>query len=521
MTLILTIKNVAQLDNGEPTRLVLDRHGAVIGRSPHADWSLPDPKSYISSTHCEIDFRDGAYLLIDKSTNGTFVNGSTERLTAPHPLTTQDEITIGHYRVVAEVSGVAAPASTVNKAPAEGWGWEAPAASGSPPASPGWDTPPPAAPSLGAPPVRPAPVPAPAASAGGWAPAPAAPSAAWAPATPPPAAADPWAAAPPPAPAPSSGSGPPPAWGPPTPSERSVVDAWGSLPTPGETAPAPPPAESASAMSGRGAMAHSWAAPQLQSPPPPPPAPIAETPAADDVWGKFVSVNTVDWGTETFAAPPAPAPIPVAAAATAPTYPAQAGGQETWTAFLAAAGLNPADIKVSPATAAAASGGLVKRLVAGLVLMLDARARAKAQLGAQSTALNFDGNNPLKFARSADKVLAQLLNAPERGFMDADRAVEDALQDLQAHQMATLAAMQGALRSTLDRFSPTAIRERAETRGLLARILPGARDAALWQAYEREFEGVARGSDEAFMDVFAKAFKEAYEQASAQMKRPR
>jgi predicted component of type VI protein secretion system len=87
--------------------------------------------------------------------------------------------------------------------------------------------------------------------------------------------------------------------------------------------------------------------------------------------------------------------------------------------------------------------------------------------------------------------------------------------------MATLAAMQGALRSTLDRFSPTAIRERAETRGLLARILPGARDAALWQAYEREFEGVARGSDEAFMDVFAKAFKEAYEQASAQMKRPR
>lgn len=519
MTLILTIKNVAQLDNGEPTRLVLDRHGAVIGRSPHADWSLPDPKSYISSTHCEIDFRGGAYLLIDKSTNGTFVNGSTERLAAPHPLTTQDEITIGHYRVVAEVSGVAAPASTVNKAQSEGWGWDpAPAASGSTPAASGWDTPAPAAPSLGAPPVHPAPV----ASADGWAPAPAAPAAAWAPAAPPrPAAADPWAAAPPAASAPSSGSGPPPAWGPPTPTERSVVDAWGSLPTPGEATSAPPPAETASAMSGRGAMAHSWAAPQLQSPPPPP---VAEAAAADDVWGKFVSVNTVDWGTETFAAPPAPAPIPapVAPAAPVPAFPPQqSGGQETWTAFLAAAGLNPADIKVSPATAAAASGGLVKRLVAGLVLMLDARARAKAQLGAQSTALNFDGNNPLKFARSADKVLAQLLNAPERGFMDADRAVEDALQDLQAHQMATLAAMQGALRSTLDRFSPTAIRERAETRGLLARILPGARDAALWQAYEREFEGVARGSDEAFMDVFAKAFKEAYEQASAQMKRPR
>ena len=40
--------------------------------------------------------------------------------------------------------------------------------------------------------------------------------------------------------------------------------------------------------------------------------------------------------------------------------------------------------------------------------------------------------------------------------------------------------------------------------------LPGARDAALWQAYEKEFGGVAMGSDEAFMDVFAKEFRRAY-----------
>jgi type VI secretion system protein len=81
--------------------------------------------------------------------------------------------------------------------------------------------------------------------------------------------------------------------------------------------------------------------------------------------------------------------------------------------------------------------------------------------------------------------------------------------------------MQGALRSTLERFSPEAIRQRADTRGVLAKIMPGARNAALWEAYEREFEGVAKGSDEAFMDVFAKAFKAAYEQTAAEMKRGR
>jgi type VI secretion system FHA domain protein len=159
---------------------------------------------------------------------------------------------------------------------------------------------------------------------------------------------------------------------------------------------------------------------------------------------------------------------------------------------------------------------LLRRLVAGLVVMLEARARAKSQMGAESTSLQFDGNNPIKFARTPEQALAQLLNPQQRGFMDAERAIEDAFYDLQSHQMATLKAMQGALKATLARFSPTAIKQRAEKGGVLTRILPGARDAALWQAYENEFSGVAQGSDEAFMDVFAKEFRKAYEEQARQ-----
>jgi type VI secretion system FHA domain protein len=160
-------------------------------------------------------------------------------------------------------------------------------------------------------------------------------------------------------------------------------------------------------------------------------------------------------------------------------------------------------------------------MTAGMVVLMEARARAKAQLGAANTSLEFDGNNPLKFARSPERAAAQLLNPAERGFMPADRAIEDSFRDLQAHQMATLAAMQGALAATLARFSPSSIRGRAETRGLLAKILPSAREATLWQAYEREFEGVAKGSDEAFMEVFAREFRTAYERQSAEMKAKR
>src|ERR1700761_8822013 len=102
MTLLLTIRNVEALDNGEATSLRLARHGAVIGRSPHADWSLPDPKNHVSSRHCEISYRAGVYLLSDRSTNGTYVNGDAERLSAPHPLRDGDVIMIGRYQIAVQ-----------------------------------------------------------------------------------------------------------------------------------------------------------------------------------------------------------------------------------------------------------------------------------------------------------------------------------------------------------------------------------------------------------------------------------
>lgn len=276
------------------------------------------------------------------------------------------------------------------------------------------------------------------------------------------------------------------------------------------------------------------------------PAAPPAAPAAEDVWGKFAQSNVVDWSRGGFGAPqPAPiqaapvAPAPVAPPAqTAPQWQSEAvqpappaapavaapvpqaapqppapGGIDE---LLAAARVDPGQVRQDPAQTATVAGDLLARLVSGLFLLLEARARAKSQMGAQGTSFSIDGNNPLKFARNPDQALLQLLNPPERGFQRADQAVEDAFKDLQAHQMATLRAMQGALRATLDRFSPAAIRSRAQDKGLLAKILPAARDAALWNAYEREFGGVVQGSDEAFMDMFAKEFRRAYDEIANQ-----
>ena len=126
MSLTLSIVNVERLENGVSLELALDRHGAVIGRSLHADWSLPDPSNHISSTHCEINYRDGAYILTDNSTNGTFVNGATARLQGPYTIAEGDELVIGHYRILASLnaaSQTAPPQRAPAPAPEAGGRW--------------------------------------------------------------------------------------------------------------------------------------------------------------------------------------------------------------------------------------------------------------------------------------------------------------------------------------------------------------------------------------------------------------
>ncbi len=448
-TLSLVIQNVEALSNGVPITLDLDQRGATIGRSATVDWCLPDPRSHISSQHCTIVFEGGSYRLLDVSTNGTFLNGSTERPRDAVVLRDGDRIAIGHYEIAVSVRGGAAPPGAVPAAAApawSGWGDTTPVAA-APPSD--WGAPPPQSAISGQGPMS-----------GQWAP-------------------------------------------PATPATPASPSAW--------EAPAAP----ATPSSG-------WSSAVPDTPPPP---------TTNDVWGKLASGNVVDWarggfgqsaapavdplGLQPQARPPAapmavPAPSPVAQR---PPSPAAAAADLQ--PFLTAMGLTRDQLKTSDAEVLSAAGAMLRRLVAGLVVMLEARARAKAQLGAQSTALEFNGNNPLKFARTPEGALVQMLGPSERGFMAADRAVEDAYQDLQSHQIATLRAMQGALKATLDRFSPSAIKARAAEGGLLRRILPGARDAALWQAYEREFGGVSHGSDEAFMDMFAKEFKRAYDEQTA------
>jgi type VI secretion system FHA domain protein len=466
LTLRLTIENVPSLASGDPVVKELDGHGLVIGRAGHVDWTLPDPQALISSVHCEVDFSNGAYWLTDRSTNGTFVNGAAERLTAPWQISDGDLILIGHYAIRVALDASAAARRGAASGPGEPlaaptgaslWGQfdekpdqaaqtdafglpkrKAIFGSGDRPIEEPFRAPQPVAPR-----------------------------------------ADPFGLGPDSAASPAFGGSPPPRG-----------DIFGLGP-----AGAPPP--------------QPWAAPSPQPwAAPSPPGASADVGAAS-VWSTLTAQAPVDF---TPPLPPAGVTAPPMTAPAGAARPA-AGEASLFARFLAGAGLKPRDVEdLSPESVLTAAGELLRQTADGLIQLLYARARVRNHfgVGAEVTTFQRDGNNPLKWTRSPEEALRQIVGTPDRGFLTGPQAVRGAFEDLQAHEMALMAAMQEALKDTIQRFSPAAIRARPGPTSLLSRLLPQARDAALWQAYETEFRAMANETEAAYLDVFAKNFKKAY-----------
>ena len=106
MPLKLTITSYQRLSPGQETTKTLDRGSVSIGRAPKNDWVLQDPERILSSEHCVVHYKDGGYVLTDKSTNGTFLNDSEQRIPREHtvPLKDGDRFVLGEYEIEATLS---------------------------------------------------------------------------------------------------------------------------------------------------------------------------------------------------------------------------------------------------------------------------------------------------------------------------------------------------------------------------------------------------------------------------------
>jgi type VI secretion system protein len=90
---------------GQHASKVFGVHGGSIGRGTDNDWILPDPERYLSGKHARIDFRAGAYILVDTSSNGTYVNGAQVPLGKYHDyqLKEGDYLRFGDYELLVSI----------------------------------------------------------------------------------------------------------------------------------------------------------------------------------------------------------------------------------------------------------------------------------------------------------------------------------------------------------------------------------------------------------------------------------
>ena len=467
-----------------------------IGRGPENDWVLADPERGLSKRHCVVGFHGGGWQIADFSTNGTFVNREGEPIGRgqTQELRDGDRLRFGAYEIEVHIDA----AAPVQRA----------ATTSNPFAQPR----PVAAPELFA--LDPFAAPSgrtPGGSSGsdslfGSEPVDDPFSGLGAASVSLPPDSDPLA----PDPVDREFRGPiqsdhtpaiEDAFSPPA--ARSVLpEDWDREIHPQTTAPQPAPARFAPVQSAPAQSA-------ISEPAPPPMAP--RTAAAPDA---LTEPFAIEPAAEPRPMRPASAPTPAAAAGPAPAPPPPPAGPDLLAAFLRGAGIadaRPAD----PAATMEALGAAFRAVVGGLRQAMIARAAIKGEFRIEQTIIRSRGNNPLKFSADDEDALAALVGTGRHSDMDAVAAVSDALRDIRLHELASVAAMQSAVRALLAEFDPVKLRQTAEHSTL--RLMTGQRKAADWDAFEALHGRISQALMDDFDSVFGKAFARAYERAIAEI----
>ena len=451
MALRFTIENFPNLPDGGPISFtVTGKRSVDIGRDPHLDWTLPDPTRFISGKHCEVHYRNNGYWLHDVSTNGTYLNGSDQRMRSPYELKNGDRLVIGQYVVaVALDSG---PGATADRGMAD-TGNSLPQHAAYPELWTGD--------SDVAPPVDRRQMMAQRQ----------------------PAAVNPdfldWAAAVP------------------------AVD-QGSIHHRRAAAPPPMPSDGYDWASG----------PATPVPAPPEPAPIAtprrpvwkdDSAEADPRQAAPASpAPPPDIAPRRPAAPP-----PVAE----PAAPPRAGiVDDGFMQAIARSANLPENFFAGkdPQQLAEQLGVLMRITVSNLMQLLQARNEAKRLARSTSqTTIQATENNPLKFSPTPEDAMRILFGPKTHSYLEARRAFEQGFDDLKTHQLKTYMAMQHAVTMLIAGVDPAEIeRQLGPDEGVLDKMR--SRKSRLWDAFMMRWKtGLGRESGavvEAFMLHFADAY---------------
>lgn len=163
-------------------------------------------------------------------------------------------------------------------------------------------------------------------------------------------------------------------------------------------------------------------------------------------------------------------------------------------------------------------GIMLHAATAGAIDLLAARAATKREVQASVTIISSQANNPLKFLPSPEAALQQMLGGRIPGFLSGDRAVQDAFDDLRAHEVGVIAGTRAALEEILDRFNPDHLADSLSKGSILDNLIPSSRKAHLWDLFVQRYSDIRQEAEDNFHAAFGRAFVEAYEEETKRMR---
>ncbi|MCP3866737.1 MAG: type VI secretion system-associated FHA domain protein TagH [Gammaproteobacteria bacterium] len=215
-----------------------------------------------------------------------------------------------------------------------------------------------------------------------------------------------------------------------------------------------------------------------------------------------------------------PAPITIPRETTSDSSPKVADNAMALKLLLEGAGWNHPDVPVHQAdTILRLTGGLFRQLVDGVMRILSARRETKREFRMLQTTIRQRENNPLKFSIGIDDALKHLVLGDSNAYLPPLDAVNEALDDIEAHQLAVMAGMQAALSAMLCRFEPKSLEERFEKQG--GRTLLGNKKAWYWEQFADRHQELMSEMEDNFQELFGKEFAKAYEAQIEKLRRMR
>jgi len=205
-------------------------------------------------------------------------------------------------------------------------------------------------------------------------------------------------------------------------------------------------------------------------------------------------------------------PVPVVATGS----PADAGAAR---AFLDALGMG--ELKLSDADLSQSMprlGRTLRAMIVGLREILMTRTSIKSEFRIDQTMISVGGNNPLKFSITPEQAIEVMVKPTAKGYLDAEQAASQALDDIKAHEIAMVTGMEAALKGVLARLDPAELITKIEAKGGLGGLFKGKK-AQYWETYEKMYAEISDQAENDFHDLFSREFAKAYKDQLARLKR--